>query len=66
LFLSTPAIYAPKTELWATLASLIGNDFVYAGPLYQLEKSRFTIGFLRGKFLFVDDDIVVRPVTRRV
>lgn len=45
-----------KTALWITLAALIGEEFVFSGSLSQLE-NRFMIGFLRGKLLFVDDDI---------
>ena len=46
-----------KTELWMTLVELIGENNIYSGSLGQIESDRFLIGFLRGKLMFVDDDI---------
>lgn len=46
-----------KSELWQTLAALIGEQFVHSGSINQLDKNRFAIGSLRGKQIFVDDDV---------
>ncbi len=46
-----------KTKLARTITHLIGHDLVHAGRIESLDKSRFAIGFLLGKVLFLDDDV---------
>jgi phage/plasmid-associated DNA primase len=46
-----------KTALIGTLVRLVGRDLVAAMPVQDLDKSRFTIGSLLGKLIFVDDDV---------
>jgi putative DNA primase/helicase len=46
-----------KTVLIRTVMRLLGRDLVHAQRVEDLDKSRFAIGSLFGKFLFVDDDV---------
>jgi putative DNA primase/helicase len=46
-----------KTSLVRLLTELVGSDFVYSGRIDELDDSRFGIGNLFGKLLFVDDDV---------
>ena len=46
-----------KTVLMQTVIRLLGNDLVCARRVEDLEKSRFAVGSLFGKRLFVDDDV---------
>ena len=46
-----------KTVLIQTVIRLLGNDLVCARRVEDLEKSRFAVGGLFGKRLFVDDDV---------
>ena len=46
-----------KTKLLETVARLLGSDLVYAQRVDELEKNRFTMGGLFGKYLLVDDDV---------
>ena len=46
-----------KTSLIRLLTELVGSDFVYSGRVDELEETRFAIGSLFGKLLFVDDDV---------
>jgi putative DNA primase/helicase len=49
-----------KTKLVETIMKLIGSDAAYCGVIQDLETNRFAIGALRGKLLFVDDDVKTR------
>jgi putative DNA primase/helicase len=46
-----------KTVLIRTVMRLLGHDLVHAQRVDDLDKSRFAIGSLFGKYLFVDDDV---------
>jgi P4 family phage/plasmid primase-like protien len=46
-----------KTKLTHTVMQLLGPALVHAQRVEDLEKSRFAMGSLCGKFLFVDDDV---------
>ena len=46
-----------KTVLIRTVMRLLGHDLVHAQRVEDLDKSRFAIGSLFGKCLFVDDDV---------
>ena len=46
-----------KSKLVSLLSSLIGPGQVYSGRIEELEQSRFGIGSLFGKLVFVDDDM---------
>jgi putative DNA primase/helicase len=46
-----------KTVLIRTVMRLLGHDLVHAQRVEDLDKSRFAIGSLFGKYLFVDDDV---------
>ena len=46
-----------KTSLVETLVRLVGRDLVTAMPVQNLDQSRFTIGGLLGKLVFLDDDV---------
>ena len=46
-----------KTKLMQTVVRLLGDSLVHAQRLEDLEKSRFAIGSLCGKRLFIDDDV---------
>jgi putative DNA primase/helicase len=46
-----------KTVLIRTVTRLLGTDLVHAQRVEDLDKSRFAIGSLFGKYLFVDDDV---------
>jgi putative DNA primase/helicase len=46
-----------KTKLIETVTRLLGSALVYAQRVDELEKSRFTMGSLFGKYLLVDDDV---------
>jgi putative DNA primase/helicase len=46
-----------KTRLIRTVTRLIGKPLVEAQRVENLDKSRFAIGSLFGKYLFVDDDV---------
>jgi putative DNA primase/helicase len=46
-----------KTVLIRTVMRLLGHDLVHAQRVDDLDKSRFAIGSLFGKLLFVDDDV---------
>jgi putative DNA primase/helicase len=46
-----------KTVLIRTVMRLLGHDLVHAQRVEDLDKSRFAIGSLFGKLLFVDDDV---------
>ena len=46
-----------KTKLLETVTELLGSELVYAQRVDELEKSRFTMGSLFGKYLLVDDDV---------
>ena len=46
-----------KTKLLETVTRLLGSELVYAQRVDELEKSRFTMGSLFGKYLLVDDDV---------
>jgi putative DNA primase/helicase len=46
-----------KTKLIGTVARLLGSELVHAQRVDDLEKSRFTMGSLFGKRLFLDDDV---------
>jgi P4 family phage/plasmid primase-like protien len=46
-----------KTKLMHTLMQLLGPALVHAQRVEDLDKSRFAMGSLFGKFLFVDDDV---------
>ena len=46
-----------KTVLMQTVIRLLGNDLVCARRVEDLDKSRFAVGSLFGKRLFVDDDV---------
>jgi P4 family phage/plasmid primase-like protien len=46
-----------KTKLMHTVMQLLGPALVHAQRIEDLDKSRFAMGSLCGKFLFVDDDL---------
>jgi hypothetical protein len=46
-----------KTVLIRTVMRLLGHDLVHAQRVEDLDKSRFAMGSLFGKYLFVDDDV---------
>jgi P4 family phage/plasmid primase-like protien len=46
-----------KTKLMHTVMQLLGPGLVHAQRIEDLDKSRFAMGSLFGKFLFVDDDV---------
>jgi putative DNA primase/helicase len=46
-----------KTKLMHTMMQLLGSALVHAQRVEDLGKSRFAMGSLFGKFLFVDDDV---------
>jgi putative DNA primase/helicase len=46
-----------KTKLLETVTRLLGSELVYARRVDDLEKNRFTMGSLFGKYLLVDDDV---------
>ena len=46
-----------KTKLMHTVMQLVGPALVHAQRIEDLDKSRFAMGSLFGKFLFVDDDV---------
>ncbi len=46
-----------KSEVMRTVQDLIGSEFVFSGRIEELDRNRFAMGYLRGKFLFYDDDI---------
>ncbi len=46
-----------KTKLIETVTRLLGTELVHAQRVDDIEKSRFTMGSLFGKFLFLDDDV---------
>lgn len=49
-----------KTKLVDTIVRLMGPDAIHGGVVQDLESSRFGIGALRNKLLFVDDDVKTR------
>jgi phage/plasmid-associated DNA primase len=46
-----------KTRLMRTVMQLLGPALVHAQRVEDLDKSRFAMGSLCGKLLFVDDDV---------
>ncbi len=46
-----------KTSILKLLIALVGPNFVHSGRVDELEETRFAIGNLFGKLLFVDDDV---------
>jgi putative DNA primase/helicase len=46
-----------KTKLIRTVTRLLGRALVHARRVEDLDKSRFAMGSLFGKYLFVDDDV---------
>jgi putative DNA primase/helicase len=46
-----------KTKLIGTATRLLGSQLVHAQRVDDLDKNRFAIGSLFGKYLFVDDDV---------
>jgi putative DNA primase/helicase len=46
-----------KTKLMNSVMHLLGPSLVHAQRVEDLDKSRFAMGNLCGKFLFVDDDV---------
>jgi len=46
-----------KTKLVATIMRLLSQGLVYSARIEDLDKDRFALGHLRGKRLFVDDDV---------
>jgi putative DNA primase/helicase len=46
-----------KTKLIGTATRLLGSQLVHAQRVDDIEKNRFAIGSLFGKYLFVDDDV---------
>ncbi len=46
-----------KTVLIGTVTRLLGDQLVHAQRVEDLDKNRFTLGSLFGKYLFVDDDV---------
>ena len=49
-----------KTRLLNTVTRLLGPQATYFGNAEHLEGNRFSLGALRGKLLFVDDDVKIR------
>lgn len=49
-----------KTKLLNTVTRLLGPQATFFGNVDQLENNRFSLGALRGKLLFVDDDVKIR------
>ena len=46
-----------KTVLSKTITKLLGDNLVQAQRVDELDKNRFALGSLFGKFLFLDDDV---------
>jgi len=46
-----------KTKLIGTTIRLLGSELVHAQRVDDLEKGRFAMGSLFGKYLFIDDDV---------
>lgn len=46
-----------KTKLFNLLVRLLGRHLVFFGQIQDLDGSRFAIGHLLGKLLFMDDDV---------
>ncbi|MGE5608201.1 MAG: phage/plasmid primase, P4 family [Bacillota bacterium] len=46
-----------KTTLASVISRLLGPEMVYAGRIEELESDRFSIGYLVGKLMFMDDDV---------
>ena len=46
-----------KTRLIQTVERLLGHDLYCAGRVEELESNRFSLASLRGKLVFVDDDV---------
>jgi P4 family phage/plasmid primase-like protien len=46
-----------KTRLIRTITRLLGKQLVQAQRVEELDKSRFAMGNLFGKYLFIDDDV---------
>ena len=46
-----------KTVLIRTVTRLLGRELVHAQRVEDLDKNRFAMGSLFGKYLFVDDDV---------
>jgi putative DNA primase/helicase len=46
-----------KTKLIGTATRLLGSQLVHAQRVDDIDKNRFAIGSLFGKYLFVDDDV---------
>jgi putative DNA primase/helicase len=46
-----------KTRLIRTVTRLLGTQLVHAQRVEGLDKSRFAMGSLFGKYLFIDDDV---------
>ncbi len=46
-----------KTVLIRTVMRLLGSGLVHAQRVEDLDKNRFAMGSLFGKYLFVDDDV---------
>jgi putative DNA primase/helicase len=46
-----------KTKLLETVTRLLGSELVHAQRVDDLDKSRFTMGNLFGKYILVDDDV---------
>jgi putative DNA primase/helicase len=46
-----------KTKLTQTLLRMLGGDLVTAMQIQDLEKNRFVVGSLLGKYVFLDDDM---------
>jgi putative DNA primase/helicase len=49
-----------KTRLLNTITRLLGDQATYFGNVDHLEGSRFSLGALKGKLLFADDDVKIR------
>ena len=46
-----------KTKLTTTVIRLLGSQLVHAQRVEDLDRNRFTLGSLFGKYMFVDDDV---------
>lgn len=46
-----------KTKLFGLVVSLLGRHLVHFGQVQDLDGSRFALGSLHGKQLFIDDDV---------
>ena len=53
-----------KTRLLNTVTRLLGPQATCFGNVEHLEGNRFSLGALRGKLLFVDDDVKIRLTAR--